>query len=113
MQQTKRAAMAKNSLAKTLCKRLALVLVNAFATVAGVLKLFNLTLRQLSWLLFISGLGFLLLFLRQTFFDVAPSIATSADAWAAGVVRFRPGMVGGGEKVLALTPRPDSHFRIR
>ena len=77
--------MAKRGLVRTIFKRLGIILINAFETIGGLLKLFDLTLRQFSWLLFVTGLGLLLLWARETFFDIAPSIASQADAWTVGI----------------------------
>ena len=77
--------MAKRGLVRTIFKRLGIILINAFETIGGLLKLLDLTLRQFAWLLFVTGLGLLLLWMRETFFDIAPSIASQADAWTVGI----------------------------
>ena len=77
--------MAKRGLVQTIFKRLGIILINAFETIGGLLKLFDLTLRQFAWLLFVTGLGLLLLWARETFFDIAPSIASQVDAWTIGI----------------------------
>lgn len=77
--------MAKRGLVRTIFKRLGIILINAFETIGGLLKLLDLTLRQFAWLLFVTGLGLLLLWARETFFDIAPSIASQVDAWTVGI----------------------------
>lgn len=69
------------SLVAAILGRLARILVACFEVVFGVLKLVDLSIRQVAWIVFVVAIGLLLLWTRETFFDVAPSIASAAGEW--------------------------------